>query len=252
MSDDDHDDHEAYLARQRDHEEGQLRAEVARLTSELSDARTAHNAYALEQAKEVARLTAALAERTRERDGAVLERNKAWSDRDARAAERDRLREALTAIVEDAPFCGNGFVAQAGSSRPASTPIERARLHASRALATAPSPETTCPSAECPMCSGAACMLCGAGTRTRVDEPRCEHDVIERHTSAPSPDKRDAVVEAGDELQKAVNARRCLVPCPCKDTSPDLDYPALVQKIHDAERRIDRALIAIAALDKEG
>ena len=39
----------------------------------------------------------------------------------------------------------------------------------------------TCPGPDCVMCSGEACALCGAGLRTRLDEPPCEHDVIERH-----------------------------------------------------------------------
>jgi hypothetical protein len=30
------------------------------------------------------------------------------------------------------------------------------------------------------MCTGEACALCGAGLRTRLDEPRCEHDVVQR------------------------------------------------------------------------
>lgn len=43
-------------------------------------------------------------------------------------------------------------------------------------------PNPQCPGADCMMCSGETCALCGAGTRTRhPDDPRCEHDVAERH-----------------------------------------------------------------------
>jgi hypothetical protein len=36
---------------------------------------------------------------------------------------------------------------------------------------------------DCPACSGEACALCGAGTRTRHGEPLCDHDVVERHAT---------------------------------------------------------------------
>lgn len=40
-----------------------------------------------------------------------------------------------------------------------------------------------CPGEDCPMCSGQSCDLCGAGS-WNIDphRPRCEHDVLERHT----------------------------------------------------------------------
>jgi len=40
-----------------------------------------------------------------------------------------------------------------------------------------------CPGEDCPLCSGEACDLCGAGS-WNPNAPPCEHDTLERHSSA--------------------------------------------------------------------
>lgn len=41
--------------------------------------------------------------------------------------------------------------------------------------------EPECPGPDCPLCSGEACDLCGAGLNVDPNRPPCDHDVIERH-----------------------------------------------------------------------
>jgi hypothetical protein len=41
--------------------------------------------------------------------------------------------------------------------------------------------QPTCPGEHCAACTGEACERCGTGLRTQVNQPSCEHDVVQRH-----------------------------------------------------------------------
>lgn len=56
--------------------------------------------------------------------------------------------------------------------------------------------QAVCPGPDCWMCSGEACLLCGAGLRSNA--PRCEHDVTERHTDPTPPLDGGANTESDD------------------------------------------------------
>lgn len=65
--------------------------------------------------------------------------------------------------------------------------------------------EPECPGEDCPMCNGEVCEKCGAGKHTRVDEPKCEHDVIERHAEALKETRAELLDECG-RLTRAIEA----------------------------------------------